>query len=155
MISWQTKALMLAWGLVFLAGCASRGPEVKGTVTLDGQPLSKARVEFVPIGAGPGGQARGGAVAICDENGVFTVIPQAEGRTLEPGSYAVSVSRKVDAQGNVPKDEDYGQLDAAGQLVESVPPKYGATVIASGAPPELKVDIKEGSNDLKLDLKST
>jgi hypothetical protein len=151
MISWQTKALTLAWGLVFLAGCASRGPEVKGTVTLDGKPLSKARVTFEPL-VQPAGGAVGGAVAICDENGVFNVIPQAEGRTLDPGTYAVTVSRKADAQGNVPKDEDYGQLEAANQLVESVPVKY--TTFVRGTSPEVKVDVKDGPNDLKIELKS-
>ena len=133
--------LIALWGLVLTAqGCSSEGPEIKGTVTLDGKPLARARLNFQPL---TNLNTAASAAAFCDENGNFTVIPQAEGRTLSPANYGVTVSRKADPQGNVPSEEDYGMMDASGTLVENVPAKY--TI----APPDgnfpLQVEVKEGA----------
>ena len=151
MIRSSLQALTASWGLLFVfTGCGQTGPEIKGTVTLDNAPLAKARVTFEPLASNPAG-ATGGAVAVCDDAGKFEIVPQAEGRTLTPGNYAVTISRKADAQGNVPPPEEYGMLEASGTLVESVPAAY-LTIPTEGEPP-LKAEIKDGPNDLKFDLK--
>jgi hypothetical protein len=152
MIRASIKALTVSWGLLFVfTGCTPAGPEIKGTVTLDDKPLAKARLTFEPLASNPAG-AEGGAVAVCDDAGKFEIVPQAEGQTLKPGNYAVTVSRKTDAQGNAPPPEEYGMLEASGTLVESVPAAYLA--VPAGGEPALKAEIKDGPNDLKFDLKS-
>ncbi|HEX5102933.1 MAG TPA: hypothetical protein VFV87_03935 [Pirellulaceae bacterium] len=135
--------------LAVLAGCSSEGPEITGLVTLDGRALSKARVAFEPVTQQ---KAAYSAMAVCDEQGAFTVVPQSAGRTLEPGTYGVTISRKTDPQGNVPTDEDYGQYEAAGALLESVPGKY--TSIQPGGAYTLTVEIGKGSVE-PLDLQLT
>lgn len=140
MICHRLWGLMALWGLAVSAlGCASEGPEVKGTVTLDGKPLPGARVNFQPL---TNNDTAVPAIAICDANGNFTVIPQAEGRTLTPANYGVTVTRKTDAQGNVPKDEDYGMMEASGTLIESVPAKYAAAPADGNYP--VQIEVKEG-----------
>jgi hypothetical protein len=135
---------------LILVGCGG-GPEIKGKATLDDKPLAHARVRFEPLGRNT---ALGGATAVCDDQGNFNIARQAGGRTLEPGKFGVTVSRKTDAQGNVPKPEDYGQLEAAGTLQESVPARY--TSAKSDGTYELMVEIKESDVppiDLKLSSK--
>jgi hypothetical protein len=145
----RTWGLIIAWGLVLSAvGCSSEGPEVKGTVTLDGKPLARARVNFMPL---TNVNTATTAAAFCDENGNFTVIPQAEGRTLDPANYGVTVSRKADAQGNVPSEEDYGMMEASGTLIESVPAKYTVPPPDNNYP--LQVEIKEGGPVPPIELK--
>ena len=102
---------------------------------------------FEPIGA----DSVGGAVAVTDDSGAFEIVPhESTGQTLSPGKYGVTFSRKTDAQGNVPIPEDYGQLEAAGQLKESIPEKY---VEKPGTPPVEIKDIVAGTNELKFELK--
>lgn len=138
---------VLAFGA---AGCSSRGPEIKGTVTLDGKPMPKARVSFEPL---DNKTTAFSASAVCDESGNFDVVPQGDGRTLNPAKYGVTVSRKTDAQGNVPPDEEYGMLDAAGTLQESIPTKYTAT--KTDGTYELTVEIGEGKVEpIELKLNS-
>lgn len=59
-----------------LVGC-NRGPElaeVEGTVTLNGKPLEKVRVEFHPAGEGPR------ATAVTDANGKYVLMSDGGGR---------------------------------------------------------------------------
>ena len=134
-------------GLAALAGCSHSGPEVAGVVTLEGKPLAGARLVFQPLDPGSG---MGGALAVADASGAFSIPPHPEtGETLKLGTYAVNVSRKVDGYGTVPPDDQYPQLEAAGQLRESVPPQY---MPQPGAAPALTAIIKEGRNDLMFHL---
>lgn len=71
-----------------LAGCG-RGPElaeVEGTVTLNGKPLDKVRVEFHPAGEGPR------ATAVTDANGRYVLTSDDRGRagaTVGPNKVAL------------------------------------------------------------------
>ena len=61
--------------LVFVPGCAKSPPpvvEVSGVVLLDGQPLPKAKVEFVPQLKHFGAQYN--SVGITDDQGRFTLM---------------------------------------------------------------------------------
>jgi hypothetical protein len=145
----QSSRCSLLWLALapVLAGCSRTGPEVAGVVTLAGQPLAGARLMFEPLDSSAG---LGGALAIADASGVFTIVPHPEtGDTLKLGVYAVNVSRKVDGYGAVPPEDQYPQLEAAGQLRESVPAKYWPQ---PGAPAPLTAIIKEGRNDLVFHL---
>lgn len=145
-----TVILFAGWFAAALAGCSQSGPTIAGQVTIDGQPLGGAQLTFEPIDQS--GKSAGGAVAMTDATGAFAVEPHPEtGETLPAGTYAVSVSRKVDAQGQVPSGNDFGQLQAAGMLRETVPARY---MFQPGYPPALSAVITSGDNRLKLDLMS-
>jgi len=70
-IGWTAGVLAAA-----LVGC-DRGPElaeVEGTLTLNGKPLEKVRVEFHPAGEGPR------ATAVTDANGKYVLLSDDRGR---------------------------------------------------------------------------
>jgi hypothetical protein len=151
MRSWNTlRSVAVAGTLVsVMAGCSQSGPVVEGQVTIDGMPLPGAQLIFEPLDSS--GKV-GGAIAVTDATGTFELEPHpATGETLAAGTYAVSVSRKVDPQGQVPAGNDLGQMQAAGMLRETIPVKY---MFQRGAPPVLSADIVEGANQLKLELQS-
>jgi hypothetical protein len=80
-------------GLVVAAGCGSGGKKpvpVKGTVTLDGKPVSLASVVFVP-------QKEGGIIAqgVTNHNGEFELTTYKPNDGVLPGDYSVTVT-KVD-----------------------------------------------------------
>ena len=138
--------------VVLSLGCGSQGPEIKGTVKLDGKPLDSVRVTFLPVGTGAD---LGGAVADTDAAGTFKVLPQADGVTLKPGKYGVTFTRMVDAQGNVPPERDRMMMQMGGKLTESIPAKYATRAAPrADSPPAEVVEIKDGPADLTFDLKS-
>ena len=145
------SAFFIASALVAasLAGCSGSGPSIEGQVTIDGMPLPGAQLTFEPLDQSG---KLGGAIAVTDATGAFELAPHsATGETLPAGTYAVSVSRKVDPQGNVPAGNDIGQMQAAGMLRETIPVKY---MFQPGAPPILSANIVDGDNELKLELQS-
>lgn len=103
-----------------LAGCggaeADSGVSVTGSVTKAGAGQAGVTVGFVTQSTqkdGPSSRS-----ALTDANGKFEA-------KLYPGSYKVILSKKVDSAGNPPAaDADIGQLEADGQLKESMPPQY-------------------------------
>jgi hypothetical protein len=69
---------------------------------------------------------------------------------LAPGKYIILIRKLVDKKGNVPSDEDYGQLEAANQLVNKVPAKYSDKDF-----PQITVEIQADTKTLKpFELKS-
>ena len=146
--AWQ--ALLAGSLLLVFAGCGpAEGPEVKGKVTLDGQPLADAQVVFEPMGKDD--VELGGGMAKTGPNGEFEFIPdETTGQTLAPGQYAVVISKKIDKQGNTPNEEDFGQLEAAGMLRQVLPARY-----SQRSETTLAAEIKaEEPNQLTFDLKS-
>ena len=144
-------AFFVAAGIVVatLGGCSQSGPSIEGQVTIDGMPLPGAQLIFEPLDQSG---KLGGAIAVTDATGAFALEPHpATGETLPAGTYAVSVSRKVDPQGNVPAGNDFGQMQAAGMLRETIPVKY---MFQQGAQPLLSANIVEGENEIKLELQS-
>jgi len=126
--------------LAGLAGCGSSGREtveVKGTITLDGQPLADAAVMF----SGPEGGSP--ATGRTDAQGRFTI-------QAVPGSNSAAVS-KTQTSGNAAVGED-GLMPAIGAVaapVSLVPKKY-ADFQTSG----LTVDVAGGMAAVELELSS-
>lgn len=136
--------------LLGLVGCGnSPGPEVRGVVTLDGEPLADAEVQILPSG---GDTTRNGALTRTDAQGKFEIAPDPDtGATLEPGQYNVVISKKVDRQGKVPQgiEDDMEQMEAAGMVREVLPAKYSRESETS-----LAAEIKPEPNNLTFDLKT-
>jgi hypothetical protein len=137
-----------------VVGCSGNKRKITGSVTLDGQPVADARVEFLLQSSkdAPVANVR------TDQQGNFEVPPRPKGGGpgLPPGQYVVLIRKLVDkATGNVPAEsdnpaEDYGQLEAAGKLVNKLPAKY------SNPPfPLLTVEVKADTKTLPpFELKS-
>lgn len=136
------RLLILAVLTLCFVGC-SGGPDdapetipVSGTVTLDGAPLSDARVTFVPDGAG---QAASGPT---DSSGKFTLTTN--GLTGAPaGKYKVSVSSSA-------PEPMPGVDDAAENAQAAIPAKY-SNAAESGLTADVPVG---GDNEFTFELSS-
>jgi len=133
---------------ISFAGCGPSGPSVSGTVTLDGQPLSDAELQFASFDPA---QRLGAETVRSDAQGKFTIEPQARKTPLRPGKYGVRVYKWVDKKtGQVPSAEDLEQLKLAGKLKNLVPAKYGDLE----SNPVTTVEIHSGTNnDVKIELR--
>jgi hypothetical protein len=112
-----------------LPGCGTSGPKlgtVVGTVTLDGQPLNEASVEFQPAE----GSASYGRT---DATGHYELSFGGDNKGAVPGEHTVRIT--------LPSAGDSGT--AAPQL----PTKYNTDS-------ELTATVKEGANTLDFDLTS-
>ncbi|MEZ6128175.1 MAG: carboxypeptidase-like regulatory domain-containing protein [Planctomycetaceae bacterium] len=130
------RLLVLA-SLCSMIGCgaASDKPEtgeVKGVVTLDGQPLPEARIVFAPV---DGGQS---SEAISDAQGNYELTYRGEEKGAKVGSHKVHVSTFEEAY-----PDDSGKM--IGGQPELVPQKYNTNT-------ELTVEVKPGPNDVPLEL---
>lgn len=149
----KTFHLPLIVALAFASsGCGSGDGlprrAVSGTVTLDGQPLEKGLITFMP--AGQGGDSTSAAAEV--SAGSFSV---ARDVGLVPGKYrvAVSVMKEVRAKGARKKQVD----NATGEIVddfdttatkESLPGRYNAQS-------ELTADVTDGGpNEFSFPLTS-
>jgi uncharacterized protein (TIGR03067 family) len=96
---------------------------VEGKVTLDGQPLPRAQVVFVPP---PDGGRK--ATGTTNEKGEYQLVTAGKRGGVRPGPYKVVITKKV-----------------AGKSV--VPARYGSPETTP-----LKLTVKEGQNALNIDL---
>ena len=115
------------------AGCGSGDDlaRVKGTVTLNGEPLANATVDFRPVA--PEGSPSAGET---DEEGRYELMYSFEKRGAAPGEYVVSIRTAgtyFDEQGNELERE------------ELVPPKYNTQS-------ELKRTVEPGGNTFDFEL---
>ena len=114
--TWRCAMVGLFVVCMAVTGCGETGPErgrVYGSVTLDGQPLPKARIRFFALGEGIGtdGEIVDGKYDIGVEKG------------LAAGKYRVEISAEAPTGKKVP-DLDAGPGDMKDEVVESVPSKY-------------------------------
>lgn len=134
-----THRIALAVGGVFvllvLPGCGGGPAVVRGTVTVDGTPLSSGSLTFEPAdGVGP-------SVGTEITDGQFE-LPAASKMT--PGK------KKVVVRGSI----------KSGKKVQAAPPAPPGIMVddlrfypAPGGQPETKeVEVKEGENDLRIEL---
>ena len=154
---------VLVLALVGVAGCpggtALPVEPVEGVVTLDGEPVPAATVEFVPVTEGEGMSAYG----MTDEQGVYRLTAvgteEAEaphgGGTL-PGEYYVGVTKSV---ADVPMSAE----EAAELGVEYQPPAYGQSPQMTYVVPRrynrprdsgIRVTVEPGQNTIDLELTS-
>src|SRR5437762_8177513 len=82
-------AMLLAAAVFAGAGC-SGNVGIKGKVTLDGQPVEGASVQFVPV---DGGRP---AFGTTDASGVFTLSTIKQGDGTSKGEYKVTVTKMSD-----------------------------------------------------------
>src|SRR5262249_35420551 len=140
---------LLAASLALAVGCAPKPPAivpVEGTVTLDGQPLPFAHVEFVPQLKDFGAEYNSSAVT--DENGHFVLVC-----SLGQQSGAAVATHKVLVTEHTP--DDLRGMGAQAKLAEyqaklknrPIPEAYG---VLSTTP--LTVEVKSGQGPYQLKL---
>ena len=125
------SALLLA---VMIAGCSSKpvGSTVKGTVTLDGQPLATGRILFVAID-----QSSPSAEAAITAGQFEALVP--------PGEKRVEIrAPKVTGKKKMYDTPDSPTVDT---VVELLPAKYNVNS-------ELKMTVDGTTQEQKFDLKS-
>lgn len=129
--------LVLAVGA---AGCAKDGyselglVEVTGKVTLDGQPLSGAKVTFE-------GEDKRQAIGTADASGNFKLMYDSQTPGVMPGPKTVRITTAdVDVEGG-------GAGEGAPVVKEKVPPRYNAKS-------ELKADVSAANKSFNFDLKT-
>jgi hypothetical protein len=110
--------------LVFLVGCQKRASDaglvpVGGTVRLDGKPLAKATVTFIPQGA-----TRGfGSEAVTNEAGEFKLKSRRAGDGAVAGTYKVTISKRLMPDGSEPVfDNKTSEIDSPAK--ETLPLTY-------------------------------
>ena len=117
-----------------LAGCG--GPEnvasVRGVVTLDGQPLPDATLEFQPEKGRP-------SFGKTDEEGYYTLLYTPEHDGAEIGKHQVRISTASEST-----DPATGEMKTE---PEKVPAKYNVKS-------ELTAEVEAGSNEINFDLTS-
>jgi hypothetical protein len=146
------KRLIVAAGLLALAclGC-SQGPplgSVTGTVTLDGKPLGNVLVTFNPNEGG------GSSTGTTDSAGKYELVhTDRKGAVL--GMHKVTVTALVEAPPVVPMSSDdpnYAKQGTAGYTAKKpaivIPARYNSST-------ELSHEVKSGSNEYNLELKSS
>jgi hypothetical protein len=138
---------LLAVSVAFAAAGCSGGPklaEVKGAVTLDGRPLAKVMVEFIPDGTtGPR------ATGTTDENGQYTLLCDDQRRGAVVGPNRV-VLHDLEVMGDKflgRKMEQIGTKDGPTLKPSRVPERY--TDVASTP---FKKEVKPEPNTIDLDV---
>ena len=130
------------------SGCGSSRPDtvpVRGTVTLDGQPVSGAAVLLIPS---EGGRP---AEGISDEDGSFRLSTFAHGDGALPGQHAVTITL-IDPTGGRPADAAGLSPTAPGVTVPTkwtVPKKYSMPTTSG-----ITVEVEQGIEPLTLRLES-
>ena len=137
----NVRQIALTWALLLLVGCGGgelkdRG-EVRGTVHLDGQPIEKGSIVFLPTGGNTGPVA--GATIL---DGAYH-IPASKGPPVGANRVEISAERKtgrkVPARPPLAGEED--------EIVEAVPARYNDEST-------LEREITLGENILDFDLES-
>jgi hypothetical protein len=127
--------------------------EVTGTVTLDGKPLADALVTFSPKAGQPV------ATGQTDSSGKYTLQTYEAGDGAAAGEYVALVYKnEADASAasgpaahdpNNPNPQAHSGPSRRTAVKSLVPQKYGSVDQS-----DLKVTVKEGENNIPLDLKS-
>jgi len=132
---------ILAIGSLLAAGCGGSGEKlapVEGTITLDGEPLANAKVEFELSAESPSYGKMSGSPAYgrTDAKGRYKLkyTPEKDGAPV--GKHVVRITTRdttIDAEGNEV------------QVPERLPPKYNLDS-------ELTAEVKPGSNNIPFAL---
>lgn len=133
------QLMVVAAALLSAIGCGGAyDSTVTGAVTLDGEPVPKGAVAFLPDSGGPP------AYAQIDASGNYEVFTGTEAG-LPSGSYSVTVVSR-----EPPKTErsELGGPPPPGQAL--TPPWYGLVQYSP-----LKFQVESGHNDINLELTTT
>lgn len=145
------KITALCFAALLCTGCGGSSdnavPElmvVSGTVTLNGEPLTKASVIFSPQ---PGTQGNGG-VGVTDDSGKYTLQHQSNNPGIEPGKYDVTFSKWAMPDGSpIPQGKTAADVEAK----DIIPEKF-RTVTESG--PKNVAEVKANGDTFDFELKS-
>jgi len=137
---WLSSREWYGWTFVFFAllasGCGTGMPSsVSGSVTLDGKPVSKGNVSFMPV---TDGATAYGTIAA---DGTYT-LSSGSNSGANPGDYVVVVVVNGDIPPPVP-----------GKTPEN-PKALSPIKYASKDTSDLKVTVKAGPNVIPLEMKS-
>lgn len=131
MMSSQVKTLgaIAAVTAFFISGCGGGAElgDVSGKITLDGQPLQGALVEFQPA------EGRG-SIGSTDAQGVYQLSHTVDSQGAVVGKHTVRIT--------MADDEDKEQ------------PGRGAIPARYNSQSELSAEVKSGSNECNFDLQS-
>jgi hypothetical protein len=125
-----------------LPGCGSGGPEltgVKGVVTLDGKPVNRAIVTFVPEGGGSPSYGQ------TDAQGRYELMFTRTKYGAMPGRHNV----EIQTQELTP--QDIAEYKAHGEEVPEDSPAIPEKYLEAGA---LTADVKPGENEINFPLTS-
>lgn len=119
----ETLALAIsAFSLSFVLGCSGGSDDlpddlvpVSGVVTVDGQPVPNARVEFTPVGKG------GGSFGDTNAEGRYTLYFGARGNGALKGSHRVAI---MVGEGEPEEEADSDEEASATAVFVEIPPKY-------------------------------
>lgn len=132
---WMVCGFAWLFAASIISGCGGERSdlgEVTGTITLDGQPLSNAQIQFVPNG-GVGSTAYGKT----DSNGHYSMMFSRDASGASLGENGVRISTA-----------DVGEQDGEEVVIkEQVPPKYNSET-------ELVADVQSGANIFDFALES-
>lgn len=141
---------ILVWGTA--AGCRRESrydslPElvpVRGKVTLDGKPLSRAMLTFTPVGTTKGQISYG----VTDENGQYEAMLDKDHRGLPVGEFSVQCNKWVMPNGSdFPADSKVPPGEAGAK--ELLPPQYSQEGMS-----KLKAKVPAGGGTIDFPLKS-
>ncbi|MFP6676568.1 MAG: carboxypeptidase regulatory-like domain-containing protein [Pirellulaceae bacterium] len=133
----KTRYAGLSFGVVLLVavtvGCGNNDLNaVKGTVTLDGEPLADALLVFTPLTGGRPAAAR------TDANGKYELVYDRNSSGTITGEHVVEITT----------GDDYEDDDGQAVLIpERLPKQYNAET-------DLRAKVGEGNNVFDFDLKS-
>jgi len=139
--------------VVGMVGCGHRGKGLKveyveGVITLDGEPVPKASVTFIPLTETEGAEAAGG---YSNDQGVYKLTSgngDAEKGALA-GEYRVLVS-KIEAK-DLTEGREYGA--STGYSVTWSQTQLLPTIYQSRDKSPLTATVKKGKNKIPLELK--
>ncbi len=135
----RSAMLVVAVGmLATLPGCGGKKlPGVSGTVTLDGEPVEKATVMFIPGAGNPGRMS----VGVTDSGGHYTALYSTTSTGIAPGKYKVVIS-------TYSQPVNDGEQLVGEQAPERIPDAYNAKST-------LEADVTESGGTFDFDLKSS
>jgi hypothetical protein len=122
---------LVVFVLIALSGCGDGRPNrvpVSGTVLIDGQPLTRGYVKFVPANGRP-------SVGTIGEAGKFTLTCFDGGDGAIPGTHRVQVAAN--------------RIISANKIEWYAPPKY-----ADFRTSEIEIEVLEPVDNLKIELNS-
>ena len=136
----RTVLCCLAAGILLAWGCSNAGPTVTGTVRVDGEPLEKGSITFVPVDdKGQVASGRGPDAGSPIKGGKYQVA-----RDLTPGKYRVEIQGTRKGTKKVPDPVIADRL--VYEEVAVVPPEYNKNS-------NLIREVRAGPNPIDFDLK--
>lgn len=154
--------LLLCLNLIACVGCGPTLGEVKGKVTVDGEPGANLLVAFAPTGTGVLGSC------VTDENGNYMLVSNL-GNGIPPGNYRVAITTQTEIDESMTSssdaesddEEEYtggsdsadyaaaaaGKKDEYEQRKEKIPAKYNSQT-------ELQEEITSGLNEINFEIET-